>query len=195
MADLSHNTMHGELDRLIDATLAKNASVEPHPALEARILAHLRSEQPKPTTWWQLASVATAATAAAVAAVLIVARLIVPSDPRIVAHPSSEQHVAGPMAHLAHHDVSVLPAPRHKTQKRPRIVSSAVASPAPKLDQFPSPQPLSAEEVALAQYAKNFPKEAQFVAQAQAEFDLETRKAMDEAGSGTLSSGSIQQER
>jgi hypothetical protein len=65
----------------------------------------------------------------------------------------------------------------------------------PKLDQFPSPQPLSAEEIALARYVKNFPKEAQLVADAQEEFELETRKIMNDAGSETPTSNPVQLER
>lgn len=65
----------------------------------------------------------------------------------------------------------------------------------PKLEQFPSPSPLSAEEIALARYARNFPKEAQLVAQAQREFELETEKEMNHRGSETGPSGSTQQER
>ena len=82
-----------------------------------------------------------------------------------------------------------------------RLAATRVAQPRktvaadPKLDQFPSPQPLSAEEIALAQYARNFPKEAQLVAQAQEEFEIEIEKEMNDAGSETRRSGSIEQER
>jgi hypothetical protein len=65
----------------------------------------------------------------------------------------------------------------------------------PKLDQFPSPQPLSTEEIALAEYVKKFPNEAQLVAQAQEEFALETQKVMNDAGSETRPSSSIEEER
>jgi hypothetical protein len=54
---------------------------------------------------------------------------------------------------------------------------------------------LSAEEIALAQYVENFPKEAGLVAQAQEEFAIETQKVMNDAGSETRPSASNQQER
>ena len=48
-----------------------------------------------------------------------------------------------------------------------RASSSSSCPGNPKLDVFPSPQPLSAEELALAQYVRNFPSDAKQVAQAQ----------------------------
>jgi hypothetical protein len=43
----------------------------------------------------------------------------------------------------------------------------AVAEADPKLDVFPSPRPLSEEELALARYVRHFPSDAKLVAQAQ----------------------------
>ena len=73
------------------------------------------------------------------------------------------------------------PASRQKSVVHRMLASRAVAH--PKLDRFPSPQPLSAEEMALAHYVKDFPKEARLVAQTQEEFALETQKEMNDAGS------------
>jgi hypothetical protein len=63
----------------------------------------------------------------------------------------------------------------------------------PKLDQFPSRQPLSAEELALARYVQSFPREATLIAHAQEEFELEIQKEMNNAGSQTQAS--VQEER
>jgi hypothetical protein len=41
----------------------------------------------------------------------------------------------------------------------------------PKLDQFPSPRPLSKQEELLARYAREHPQEANLIAQAQAELE------------------------
>ena len=53
----------GELDRVLDAALAKYAAVEPRDGLEARILANLRTEQAESLrrVWWKWALVAATA--------------------------------------------------------------------------------------------------------------------------------------
>jgi hypothetical protein len=51
--------------------------------------------------------------------------------------------------------------------KRSAPRDRAVAEADPKLDVFPSPRPLSEEELALARYVRNFPSDAKLVAQAQ----------------------------
>src|SRR5205085_6200707 len=71
----------------------------------------------------------------------------------------------------------------------------ALAAAEPKLDRFPSPQPLSEEELALVRYVQSFPQEATLIAQAQEEFELETQKEMNDAGSQNQPSGSVQSER
>ena len=94
------------------------------------------------------------------------------------------------------HATDEVAAAKHASRKpAARRVPASTAAAHPKLDQFPSPQPLSAEEIALVQYVENFPKEARLVAQAQQEFALETQKIMNDTGLETRPSGPIQQER
>ncbi len=50
----------------------------------------------------------------------------------------------------------------------PRATPAVVAS-GPKLDQFPSPRPLSEQEKILASYVTKYPKHAALIAQARAE--------------------------
>jgi hypothetical protein len=54
---------------------------------------------------------------------------------------------------------------------KPHAISypATVVAPAPKLDQFPSPQPLSEQEKILARYVANYPKHAALIAQARTE--------------------------
>ena len=52
----------------------------------------------------------------------------------------------------------------------------------PKLDQFPSPQPLSEQEKILESYVANYPEHAALIARARAE-ELR-RDAAEEMGSG-----------
>lgn len=188
----------GELDRILDATLAKYAAVEPPAWLEERVLAQLRVGPLRPPLcrWlhWELAG--------AVAVIVVVAVLawisirlpqlpIANHSPVTISQPSIQE--TKPALHATDEVAAVKPASVRKPVARRAPVSTAVAA-YPKLDQFPSPQPLTAEEIALAQYVKNFPKEARLVAQTQEEFDLEAQKEMTE-GSETWSSGSTQHER
>jgi hypothetical protein len=91
---------------------------------------------------------------------------------------------AGPVA-----PVVVRRTPKHRSTP-PALVAAE-----PKLDQFPSPQPLSEEEQALVHYVQSFPKEATLIAKTQEEFELQTQKEMTDAGSQNQPSSSIQQER
>ena len=208
------------MDDQIDAALAKYAA-EPRAGLEERLLAHLRAQRKGSPSmaWWPWAGVAAAAI---LIATLLLWKLEPPRHERTVRRPPSLQQGTQPQiaAHSAPSKigqpavpVSVRRSRRHIARETPvrssepnvtrrhepvRLAAMRVAQPRevaaanPKLDQFPSPQPLSAEEIALARYVRNFPKEAQFVAQAQEEFEIEIEKEMNDAGSETRRSGSIE---
>ena len=186
-----------EVDRLLDATLAKYATAEPRPGLEERILANLRAEQTKSPrhAWWHWSLVATSAIVL-IAVVAVALRWSRPSNPPIVNRIPVVTQSQPQKRELAQQS-TLKPATR---KARPRSVMRSSQEPnavadVPKLDRFSSPQPLSAEEAALAQYVTNFPKEARFVAEAQEEFELETRKIMNDAGLETQTSNPIQPER
>lgn len=193
--DQTPNADH--LDRVLDSALAKYSAVEPRAGLEERVLVQLRSDelQPSRRVWlrWGLA--------AAVAAVAVVAVLAWRSSPAphtvVETHPPVTIHEPSIQAAKSGPDTTneIAMAKHTSTQKPAALPVPATIAAHPKLEQFPSPQPLSAEEIALAHYVKNFPKEAQLVARAQEEFAIETQKEMNDAGSGTRSSDSIQQER
>jgi hypothetical protein len=154
-----------DLDRELDAALAKCAAVEPRAGLEQRILANLRTAPAQSSThasWrWTLA--------AAVAAVLVLAVALAwrserPTPPVIANHPALETHPA-PETHVVSnapdHDVRPLtPRPTNHAD-RP---SHTLAAAEPKLDQFPSPQPLSDQEKILASYVAQFHAEAVLIA-------------------------------
>ena len=52
--------------------------------------------------------------------------------------------------------------------------------PEPRLQEFPSPRPLSQQEVVVAEYVQNFPEEAKLISQQQQKFDEEVRKAQQQ---------------
>ncbi len=184
-----------ELDGLLDAALAKYSAVEPRVGLEDRILAHLHSEPIRPQhAWLQWGLVGAVA---AIAVVAILAWRSTPSPHRVTANHSAaiqppSIRVTKPVPDAA--DETTLKA---ASLRRPNASHTPTSrrTAHPKLDQFPSPQPLSSEEIALVQYVKDFPKEARLVSQAQEEFDLEAQKEMNDAGLDDQAPDSIQQER
>jgi hypothetical protein len=189
----------GKLDRMLDATLAKYAAVEPRAGLEERILSHLRAEPLRsPRHGWLQWELAGAVAVIAVVAILawstsrVTHRVIANHPPATIPRPATQETKPAPHATDEVADVKRASVPKPVARRAP--TSTAVAL-YPKLDQFPSPQPLTAEEIVLAQYVKNFPQEAQLVAQAQEEFALETQKVMNDVGSETRLAGSTQQER
>jgi hypothetical protein len=182
----------------LNAALAKYADIEPRAGLEQRILAHLQAE-PKNApdrTWWRLSA------AAVVLAVIIVMVSLTwrPAQPvhhAVANHPAAMPVPEETTKRIVSNVVRNSPksGASSRTTRTRRSSPAVVAATEPKLDQFPSPQPLSAEEMALARYVQSFPKEATLIAQAQEESELEIEKEMNDAGSQTRTSGSIQQER
>ena len=184
MAEVENQSRDNELDRLLDAALAKYAAGEPRSGLEERVLANLRSASPSPIgTWWRWSL------AAAVAAMLLIAisfawRSRTPSHQAIMNRPApTEHHVAGPEMHAAHRDPSAIPPRPPRAQKTHVLGPVSVVAGAPKLDQFPSPHPLSEQEKILASYIAQFHDEAVLVARARTEALRKDREQqMREAG-------------
>ena len=194
------NKEQDELDRMLETALAKYAATEPRPGLEDRVLAHLQSERtPMPVhAWWRWS------VAAGLAVVILAVALAWrsgKSSPLVVADHSTAQMrgTKEPPKQPASNSEqglvpSVEPRPaRNKTGHHHRP-SVEIAIP-PKLDQFPSPQPLSEQEIALARYAHQFPQEATLVALAQVEYENEIQQQMKDTRPETGLSDSYQQER
>lgn len=189
------NTGQPPLDDQLEAALAKYAAVEPRTGLEERILANLKSRPSSSTrvAWWRWAAV--------VAAALIVTSLVLwvekHNAQQIVRRPttSSEQASHQTIAQSAPPNSTrrVNPVKVRRTAKR--SFTQPLATAELKLDRFPSPRPLSEEELALVRYVQSFPREATLIAQAQEEFELQMQKEMDAAGSQNQPSGSVQSER
>lgn len=154
-----------ELDRLLDAALKKYGAVQARPGLEGRILAQLRTQSAEPASraWWSWVSAA-----AAVAALALFSSML--SRP----HPK-------PQPSVAQHRLVTLPAPKVAASSEPKPVihrpkslrhatrDTRVVHALPKLNQFPSPQPLSEQEKLLASYVAVYPKQAALLAKLRAE--------------------------
>lgn len=162
-----------ELDRKLSAALAKFAAVEPRAGLEDRVLANLRAEreQVADRLWWRWGLAAVAAVV--VVALALASRSGKPSHLVVANHPSptmrSPQQSGYREVTIENHSgvrvQDLRPAQRKTTHRsRPTVVADE-----PKLDQFPSPQPLSEQERILASYVAQYPEHAVLVARAQAE--------------------------
>ena len=174
-----HDASRDDLDRLLDEVLARYATVEPRVGLEERVLANLRSEHTPVAdrAWWRWGVVAVAALV--VIAAFAAWKTTGPSNSVIVNHRRVETQ-PGPArtAQIAKSPKERNP-PHLRPSKQQSQKSRATAVGAdPKLDVFPSPQPLTEEELALAQYVRNFPSDARLVAQAQQTSDTEILRKM-----------------
>lgn len=161
------HTEDNDVERQLHSALAQFANAEPRPGLEMRVLAGLQAERSRVRRQrrsWQLAG---AFCFAAVVLAMIWAR--------------SNTQKTGPTARLApstsqqtgavQRTEPVLRAPVQGTSRRAqdRVKTAAKPSEPPKLDQFPSPAPLTKQEQLLAQYVRQFPDRAVLVARAQSE--------------------------
>ncbi len=157
-----------ELDRELNTALAKYAAVEPRAGLETRVLANLRAEPARvPERAWWYWGVAAALAAMMVMAVALAWRSAKPSQvvrehralPASQGSKEPTQVVAqDDTSARMHTPVSMRNITVHRA--RPKI---AVAT-APKLDQFPSPRPLSEQEIILANYVAQFHAQAALIA-------------------------------
>ncbi|HZQ94968.1 MAG TPA: hypothetical protein VFA67_08160 [Candidatus Sulfotelmatobacter sp.] len=144
--------------------MKRYAAVEPRAGLEDRIFAHLRREGHAPSSlrWrWGVA-------AAAVAALAVI--ITMASRPHPIPHPTFAQHAS---VSLPSPDLAGASQPRpaiNRVQHRSYAGGGTqVAKAVPKLDQFPSHQPLSEQEKLLASYVEVYPKQAALLARLRTE--------------------------
>ena len=158
------NSPGDETDRLLDRALQQYSAVQPREGLENRILAHLRSHtsQRAVHSWRGWLTAAAAVGALAVIITMALRPHAIP-QPKIAQHPSASLPVPKLTA----------TSPRKPVQRPKRRVQLAadtqVAKALPKLDQFPSPQPLSEQERLLASYIAIYPKEVALLAKLRTE--------------------------
>ncbi len=140
-----------ELERLIDGALPGYSLVEPRPGLEERVVARALAEKPRfPRIAWQWAF------APAFAALLV--WLILPGTRQqplepVQAIPKSSPTVAisSPETTAAPHAVS---ASKKAHPHVPAAPLTADQQPLPKLQVFPSPYPLTADERAAMEFTR-----------------------------------------
>jgi hypothetical protein len=205
---------HEGLDCDLNAALAKYASAEPRVGLEARILATVRAKvraesQPFLDRGFWRSSTAAMTAALAMALILIVAWSLWPKSgrpepdhtarqpsqrPAETRRPAETMTVeirrprvsTGEGSEDRPHRSPVQPVPTVRSEVRTARVAP-VGRTQPKLDQFPSPRPLSEQEQFLVSYVARDPETAALVAEARAEArqrDLE--EEADEAAKSSM---------
>jgi hypothetical protein len=154
-----------ELVLSLDTALANYAAVEPRAGLDERVLANLRAERARApeSSWWRWGFAA---------AVLLIGAALAwrtahPSHPVLVNRPVETQPAPTQSRETANAGAKTIPERVPPRRKQNRLPISTKLAADPKLDVFPSPQPLSEQELALARYVRNFPRDAKLVAQAQ----------------------------
>lgn len=164
------------VDQWLDRALRQYSDAEPRAGLEQRILANLESVRRNASighAWaWSFAAAALAACVGLAfwigstnhSAKRSVANVTSTPAPVVSVEPTQHVQPLTPTVHVAKHHVT-----RHVSR---RLIEMANE---PRLEQFPSPRPLSEQERLLTRYVTQCPQEAVTVAQAQ----LERRKELD----------------
>lgn len=162
------------LDEWLDSGLKQYGDVQPRAGLEGRIIANLEAQSRLAARRrWMLAfaSVAVACTILIAARHSEMSRRTARTVAR-VSSPAAESPTTRPNTSSVLTTKKTLLLPTVQRHTRPRLNSVTA-----RLYQFPSPRPLTDRELALAAYAKNFPKEAEKIAQEQETFEQEMERA------------------
>lgn len=169
---------------MIDEGLAQYAKAEPRAGLEGRVLAQImearREAQERSSgrlRWWGALAFGTAA--ALLIALALLGRFnqrTIPQTPvaKVAVPPQASKSVASaagqgtglPGVMSFKSGLSKLTPGKSERGKRG---GAAQSNATPKLEQFPSPRPLSEQEQILMSYVAQYPEKAALIAQAQAE--------------------------
>ena len=173
-----------DFDRMLDAARTKYAAVEPRMGLEERILANLQAQPVRTAAWWRW-SVAAAALAIITVVIGLAWRANRPAHPGIAHHPGTTiEPITEPEKQVAHRVGVPTGSPKRVLKhKLPHVRPEQVAIASPKLDQFPSPQPLNDQEKLLRDYVARYHEQAVLVARAREE-QLQRDRAEEEAARG-----------
>jgi hypothetical protein len=187
----SKSRSYDALDRELDAALAQYGAVEPRAGLEQRVLTNLQAEREKMaarTRWRWPATVALAAAVTIVVGASLVWRSAKTPPLVSVDHPPTRVQSGGQDGPVLAGDGRNLPplnsSARRKQTNRDRRRRPAVAA-GPKLEQFPSPQPMSEQEKILASYVAQYPEHAALIAEARTEALRKDRREEEETGAST----------
>lgn len=181
-----------DLDHEVEAALAKYAAVEPRAGLEERILASLRAERVENSRVIGWLWCAVGALAVVIFALALVWRSSTLHTPPIATHHGTGAPSVIPSRPPGIPEVGTKTAQPLKLQpsvRRATILTRrvSVAAANPKLDRFPSPQPLGAQEQILQDYVADYPEQAVLIARARNEAlqrDAEEMRLFQDVDSG-----------
>ena len=172
---MEENDKTREIEHRLDAGLKHYAAVEPRAGLENRVLARIRTEDARPYRLreWRLRFV--------LAVVVVTGALLFLKQraPKGALHPGDEDsasrvqiEIQGQMqpAESTQQAGNFPGASTLRTHPAPRNLRSRIEASVtePRLEQFPSPQPLTEQEEILARYVRDRRQEALMVARARA---------------------------
>jgi len=182
-----------QLDQLLAKTLAEYGNAEPRFGLENRVVASLEAERARVAGrrrgWWILGTVSV--TAVVGASVWMGYKA---ADSQVKFQAASEagrtQSAATAIAKegLPSRDRTVSPvatpaSSKHGVRAIRTRAGEPLAKSGPRLEQFPSPVPLSEQEKILARYITQYPEHALLIARAQTALEQQDQR---EESQGTL---------
>jgi hypothetical protein len=157
-----------KLDRWLDQALSDYGHADAHPGLESRILANLAEEKTKAsrrTMWpWTFVSAVTALIVFTVIWIRISTQKVQTPSANIANHATVQQKQSMVAVQAA---VQVPKAKNNQQTLRPQVKAPTLAK-SPRLVQFPAVRELNTQEQLLVRYAREFPKQALEISQAQA---------------------------
>jgi hypothetical protein len=178
-------------DRELDGALAQYATVEPRAGLEQRVLTNLQAEREKiaSRSWWRWPlTVALAAAVMIAVGVSLMWRSAKTSPVVSVVRPPTSVESGGQdgpiLAGEVRNPAPLISSARRNQTNRDRRRQPTVAA-GPKLEQFPSPQPMSEQEKILASYIAQYPEHAALIAEARSEALKKDRREEEETGAST----------
>lgn len=156
------------IDEWLEGALKQRGRAEPRPGLENRILASIKAERERVPargwSWWPVWAVA--------AAILLIAGVVLLRSTQELAPPVVSHVTAPAVSKSVEHRVIA-------SGRKSLMRSAGKPGAAPRMEQFPSPQPLSEQEQILARYIQQFPREAGLVAQAQTQLSKQAMIEQD----------------
>jgi hypothetical protein len=157
---------HDAFYRQLDAVLAKYATVEPRAGLEQRVLAHLRTGGGTVAHTWRHWP---AMVELAVAVAIVLGASPVWRSPKTASEIAVDRLPSIVQSGLqSAKDIPNRPTHMKKTATR-HSRRQSLAPVGPKLEQFPSPRPVSEQERILESYVKNELQQAALIAEARTE--------------------------
>lgn len=148
-----------KLDRLLDELLSQYSAVEPRPGLETKVLARLSESAHARTRWWMWRWLWAGAATAIAAMILLFAFFPTrqtPQSPTIATTPPSHEAPRVQLPHVVESGPPPLAATRRGPRRHPHPSSAANTAVARK-EVFPTPEPLSQQDMLLLRYLATTP--------------------------------------